>query len=556
MKYISTRKEVCDMFREKEGKRYVFGFVAAFLLLAVIRHISNSIESSHTNPCYFYMISQIGSVLITSCWMLTVQSRVIHTKIRRLMLASGALFLLYFSMQMVKYCLFAENSDVERYMWYGYYIPMTLIPLMALYILQHLSDSIKTSGGKRPLLLIPAALICLGFLTNDLHQLAFGIPNWYENGDKGRTLGPIYFVYIAFMAVLLILGSVRAIRLCKNIKNKRKVLYPAIPLLLGIVYLILYTVKKEWIMIGGQELFEIAEAFAFMMLGFLEGCIQIGLIPTNVGYGKLFSLTGIPARITQSDGKAVYNTKGAENGFEESDDHRIVKTAIIGGNFFYDVDLSVLNRLNKELVEETANLETRNELLCHENEITEEREKSKTAIHIYDSISEIVRPQVLKIQNLLSVDGDEEQLRRNLAHCSVLNAYIKRRSNMELEAQKNGTLPFKEVVTAVAESLEYVKLTGMETFLSSSGEGVCQAGQIIRGYSAFESVTETVIGKADYMTVRLEKDSSVRVRFLLSGKADMSELSALRFDGCHTEYTEEENDAELLISLSEGGDGQ
>ena len=169
---------------------------------------------------------------------------------------------------------------------------------------------------------------------------------------------------------------------------------------------------------------------------------------------------------------------------------------------------------------------------------------------------QFIRPQVLKIQNLLSVDGDEEQLRRNLAHCSVLNAYIKRRSNMELEAQKNGTLPFKEVVTAVAESLEYVKLTGMETFLSSSGEGVCQAGQIIRGYSAFESVTETVIGKADYMTVRLEKDSSVRIRFLLSGKADMSELSALRFDGCHTEYTEEENDAELLISLSEGGDGQ
>ena len=545
------------MWREKEGKRYVIGFALAFVLLALVRHVSHFFESSHARPCYFYMVSQIGSVLITSCWMLTVQSRVIHTKIRRLMLSSGALFLLYFSMQMVKYCLFAENPDVGRYMWYGYYTPMTLIPLMALYILQYLSDPAKPFSENRwRLLLIPAALICLGFLTNDLHGLAFGIPNWYENGDKGRTLELIYFLYVAFMAVLLILAIRSAIRLCRNIKGKRKLLYPAIPLILGIIYLILYTVKRQWVTINGQELFEMAEAFAFMMIGFLEVCIQIGLIPTNVGYGGLFSLTAIPARVAQSDGKTVYVTKGAESGLTESDDHRIVQTEVTGGSFYYDMDMSVLNRLNGELDEKAADIEARNELLRHENEIAGEREKSEAAIRIYDRISELVRPQVLEIRRLLSTEGNEELFRNDLARSAVLNAYIKRRSNMELEAQKSRTFPFRELVTAAAESLEYVKLTGTETFLSSSGEGTCSTAQIIRAYAAFESVLEAALGKADYMTVRLEKDAGIRIRFLLSGKAGLPELSALKSDGCHTEYTAEENDAELLISLSEGGDGQ
>ena len=213
----------CGMGKEKEARRYVIGFALVFVLLALVRHTSHFFEGSHARPCYFYMISQIGSVLIVSCWMLTVQSRIIDTRIRRLMLSAGALFLLYFSMQMVKYCLLAENSDVGRYMWYGYYIPMTLIPLMAFYILQYLSAPGAPSAEKRQrLLLIPAALLCLGFLTNDFHGLAFYIPNWYESGDKGRTLGPVYYLYLAFMAVLLVLALRSAVRLRRNMKSRGK----------------------------------------------------------------------------------------------------------------------------------------------------------------------------------------------------------------------------------------------------------------------------------------------------------------------------------------------
>lgn len=545
------------MWKDKESKRYMFGFILAFAFLTVIRHVSHFIERSHDDPCYFYMISQIGCILIISCWMITVQSRIIQSKIKKLMLCAGDLFIMYHTMQMIKYCLFAENADVCRYMWYGYYIPMTIIPLVAVYILRSLSTPEKADiGGFWKALSIPAVLICICFMTNDLHGLAFYIPNWYENGDKGRILGPIYYLYLAFMAILLVLGIVCAVKMSKNGKNKKRLLYPAIPLLLGTIYLILYTVKKPWVTINGKELFEIAEVFDFMMVGFLETCIQIGLIPSNMGYKKLFALTDISARVENEKGETVFHTQGAENKRARSGEYRTTRIPVTGGVFVYDMDISTLNRLNKELNETTSAFEARNELLRHENEISEERKKSEATIGIYDRIADIVSPQTQQIQKLLSEDGDEEKFCRNLARSAVLNTYIKRRSNMELEAQKNGTLPFRELVTAVAESLEYSKLSGTATYLSFSGEGRCPSDLVINAYRCFENVLEAVLEKVEYMTVRLEKADTVLIRFLLNQKAELPDFSKIGLDDGKIECVTEENDTELRLCFSEGGDGQ
>lgn len=543
------------MWKDKESKRYIIGFIIAFLIFAIIRNGTYFIEATHEKPYYFYMISQIGCTLLVGCWMLTVQIRIYDLKIRRMMLCSGFFFILYFIFQMVKYCIFTENYEVGRYMWYSYYIPMTIIPLLAFYILLYLSSDDDNGKDKwYRLLLIPAVLICVGFLTNDLHQQAFGIPNWDLTRDKERTLEPIYFIYIGFVAFLLILGIFRVVRMRKNMNNRKKLLLPSIPLLIGIVYIVIYSVKPGLLKINRHYVFELAEIFAFMMIGFLEVCIQIRLIPSNVGYEKLFSLTEIPAWVKDKSGKTVFETKGATNVCEDMDNHRLESVAVNGGNFVYDIDLSDLNRLNRELDEATNRLETRNELLQHENEINEEREKSDAAIRIYDSISLIVRPKILKVQELLSVNSDDVDFRDRLAKSAVLNAYIKRRSNMELEAQKEGILPFKELVTAVSESLEYIKLTGIETYISASGKGNCTPWIITKAYSAFEEIVEITLGNAKYITVRLIYEKDITMRFLINGEAGDGIFSEIKPDGWEFEYSVDENDVDLVVRIKEGGE--
>lgn len=544
------------MWKDKASRYYLVSFFSAFFLFAFIRHGTYPIEARHDSQYYFYMISQLGSAMIVSCWMITVQIRIIDSNIRKMMLYTGGLFILYFSMQMVKYCIFVQEKTVVRYMWYGYYIPMTLIPLTSLYILRYLSVPEEETLNKRwKMLLIPAALICIGFLTNDIHQLAFGIPNWNETGDKERTLELIYFVYLAFMAVLLVLAVYSVYRMRKNVKIRKKLLLPAIPLVIGIIYIVIYSVKPSLISINKHHFLELAEVFALMMITFLEIFIQIGMIPSNVGYRKLFSLTGIPARIKDNKGEMVFATKGAETDKSETQDCHVVEIPVVGGSFSYDVDLSELNRLNRELDETTTVLEARNELLRYENEITEEKEKADATIRIYDSIAEIVRPQVMEIHDLLADADNEERFRNNLVRTAVLNAYVKRRSNMELEAQKNdGALPFKELVTAVSESLEYIKLSGTETFVSSSGDGKCQASHITDAYVAFEKIAEIILGKVQYLTVRLVMDNDISIRFMFDGKAQLPDLSSFKCDGCRIDYSTDENDVELLLCIEKGGD--
>lgn len=544
------------MWIKKDTTRYVIGFIGAILFFSVVRILAYNIVATPETPFLFYMISQIGCVLIVACWMLTIYNRIIDIKVQQMMLSVGGLLILYFFMQMVKYCLFAEASDIGRYMWYGYYTPMTIIPLLLVYIIRYLAVSEDMITNKKwNLLSIPAIIISIGFITNDLHQLAFWIPNWDENGDKGRKLGPIYYMYIAYMAVLLVIGVYYAIRITKKHKDKRKGIYPFIPVFIGIFYLFILTINDDWISINGHVFMEMAEAFSLMIICFLEVCIKIGMIQSNTGYKRLFSLSGISARLTQADGKSAYISRGAEAGFEESEDHHIVQIPVTGGTFSYDVDLSVLNRLNEELDESVAGLEARNELLRYENEISKDRIKAEEAIRIYDHISEIVQPEIKEIQKLLAEDtNDEEQFRARLVHSAVLNAYVKRRSNMELEAQKNGMLPAKELTTAIAESLEYFKLSGADTFLSYTGEVVYPAKQICRAYRAFEKVLEHILGNVDYMTVRLEADKAIYIRFFLEKKTGMPDFSVLMLENCNMECIEEGNDIDLRLSVEREGE--
>ncbi len=539
-------------------------FVGVFLLFVIFRIVLNYTEAKPDHPCYLYMIPQISIFLVVSCWMLTVQNRIIHKKIKHQMFEIGFLFLLYFLMQMVKYCLFTEDVAAGRYMWYGYYVPMTLIPLLLVYILHNLSSHMEGQNKNDRVLklyAVLALLISLGFLTNDFHQLAFGIVNWHTASDIGRTLGPVYYIYVSFMVILLLSGVINMLRLYR--KNKKYLGLSMIPLILGIIYMVLNTVKPDWAKVNGRNFLELSEIFAFMIIGFLEICIQIRLIPSNIGYRRLFSLSEISARVLDYDGKTVYETQYADESFKETADYRIVRRQVKGGSFLYGVDFSRLNNLNRELDEIITDLESRNDLLRYENEIVLERKRPEEAIRIYDSISELVRPQILEVRELLSADEDtEDQFRFRLVRSAVLNAYIKRRSNMELESQKSDTIPFRELVTAAAESLEYFKLSGAETFLSFSdnendpAHERYSAKEIICAYAAFETVTEKILGAADYLMVRFDAHETICMRFMLSGQDQIKDLAGLKADGCTMEYTQEDNDIELCLSLLKGREKQ
>ena len=91
-----------------------------------------------------------------------------------------------------------------------------------------------------------------------------------------------------------------------------------------------------------------------------------------------------------------------------------------------------------------------------------------------------------------------------MKYACILNAYIKRHSNLLLLQKQNGALFGSELRRAVAESMEYVKLYGIKTLFSCCDEGACDGKAALTAYEVFEGILEKTIPGASHMLVFLD----------------------------------------------------
>ncbi len=113
--------------------------------------------------------------------------------------------------------------------------------------------------------------------------------------------------------------------------------------------------------VNGSYLVEFPEALIFTSAIILECCMQLGLIPTNTNYAKLFRSFSISAQITDQSGAPVYSSASSaplsaeqlalESGSRIGEHTVIRKMTLPGGFGYWQDDMSELDRLNRELSE-------------------------------------------------------------------------------------------------------------------------------------------------------------------------------------------------------------
>ncbi|MDR9824326.1 histidine kinase N-terminal 7TM domain-containing protein, partial [Vibrio sp. FNV 38] len=116
------------------------------------------------------------SSLILECvylqWCFSALRRFPQTQMRRSITLFVASFMLLSVLTIAKYNFIHPGSTTARYLWYAYYIPFTFAPtfLVRASLCFGKADDYRTK--KRWILLfLPPALLSVGILTNDLHQL-------------------------------------------------------------------------------------------------------------------------------------------------------------------------------------------------------------------------------------------------------------------------------------------------------------------------------------------------------------------------------------------------
>ena len=463
-------------------------------------------------------ISDIVYCGLLMFWVQSVRERLLPSAARRYVLGAGFLMLMNMLNRIIKYRFLVEPA-VIRYFVYAYWIPQTVIP--ALFLMNCIR--IRNRSGKHfeKFLLIPVFLLVVTVLTNDLHGLVYRplVSMEVFAGDTGTFVnGPVLYALYAWMAVTMACGLVILF------VETGRVSGGAIRMLTWIVVLWVVMIALNFLVFDSDlikvKVFNVPETHIFGMLGVFETCIRYRLIPYNENYTGFFHALQLPVLIADRSLKPVYRSQAELNAEEETlkaalespvnmaDDQVLHGKEINAGYAFWMEDESGIRKVQERLRDANEVIEQENDLIKAETEQKERDAFLQSRHHIYHEIAEVLYPCQKRIGQLLEqalpgTDGFKEII----AEVSVLNAYVKRKTNLLFLASESDCLSLHELFLALRESADYLTLAGLQTTAGIPNDRMYPAEMIIGLYDAFETIAEQLIGKAPSLMVSWNGES-------------------------------------------------
>lgn len=418
---------------------------------------------------------------------MSVAYRIVQKNIRICLVISAALMLLWMALRAIKYNSPADINTYGRYLWYSYYIAMVFLPLMMFFAMLNIGEPENTNNRKY-LLIIPAAVLVLLVMTNDFHQLAFVFEPDFHNWNKQYSYGPVYYVIAVWIFILVLSSIVLSINRCRISATRKKLWIPIVIILVAIIYTLWNNLNHGY---SGLRIYNVPEVFCFASIALWESLIQIGLVPSNTGYGDFFNASNLNTLIFDNEGNVKYRSKNAtnvskdvvlQNGNSVVIDENIIlkKHNIKGGKVVWTEDISAINRINRELSEVKEQISEYNVILKSEAELKKRRAAVTEQNKLYDSITEFIRPQLCDLENILkNIENNSGDISVNYARACVVNVYIKRISNLLIMAKSRKMLNAFELENSIRELAEYISVYGISCSFFSNVSGEISAEKTI-----------------------------------------------------------------------------
>lgn len=253
----------------------------ALLLLAGVLHLLDNSSSGFLTTALFccYTGIYVGLLLF---WMLSIRRRLLPCRAREYLLAAGGMMLFYLALRCVKYRVIGSSSEtLTRWAWYTFYVPRLMIPTLFFMSCMGFYAEERNRKWDERWLLLPAAALVLGILTNDLHLLAFMPLDEIDTlkGDAGTyTYGVLFYAAYGWIILMTAGGILRLIRGSRRTGRWRE---SALPLLCLLMVPILNAAER-WLSTHHLPLlYTVPEIDSFCMLGCLEYCLRNYMLRLN-----------------------------------------------------------------------------------------------------------------------------------------------------------------------------------------------------------------------------------------------------------------------------------
>ena len=550
--------------KNKQSIVYTIGVAA----LLVIAYYSRAFHTRVDEPVLKMLLVMIRSVIQISlviAWCSSVRTRIINKQVRHYLIAVGILLAFWLVMRTCKWEFIAQNgTHLGRYLWYSYYIPMVFVPLLGVFVINHIG---RTENYKTPKSLkymyIPAVFLVTAVFTNDLHQLVFSFPKGFENCESDCVHRPLYYITMAWFVFLGIYFVVMLMKKSRVPGSRSFQKLPAVILGISIIFWVLYCMQ----IIGG----DLAAMDCIMIIALLESAIQSGLIQSNTNYYELFRSSTVSAQIVDADYK-ICMVSGTETPLTEVvmrraeaepvdlGDTILHSKAITGGHVLWQDDVKQINSLIDELRDTQERLGEKNELLKAELELKENRARTEEKNRLYDRIAEEVAPRLVKAEELLKhAEREPAQANSAIAKVSVLCAYIKRRGNLILLGEDGNIIPALELEYCIRESLDNLRLGNVFTSFDSRCSGELKLEHAVAAFDFYENIVERLLDDATAMLIHLDcKDAIIKMRLQIGCNEEIAEqtLAELSIPSGKFEWDIQDEDVTVTLLLSEGGDGK
>lgn len=493
-------------------------------------------ENPLVSAAHFLLVFTIYIGMLAA-WTLSIRRRMMHSHIRGYLLGTASLMLLWIFIRTLKHRPFDFIDSAARWLWYAYYIPMILIPLLSFFAALCLGKPEHWRPRRRyNLLFIPAAALILGVLTNDHHYLAFVFAPGHVNWGSHYSYNILYFLVALWMAGFFLAAVWLLFKKSHIPYTKKRVWMPLAVMGIAVVYTILYAIDNSK---TGFGFIEMTAMLCTLTAAIWESCIQTGLLPSNTKYSTFFDASSLAAQIVEAGGAAHYYSKLSEpvspdlferlkaaGNLQLNADTVLHASSVRGGYVVWKEDVSQLSHLIEQLRDTGAELQDGVELLKDELDTKSRRLHIEEQNRLYDLTLRHTLPQLAKIKHNLNaapLAGEGERLRL-LGEINVLGTYIKRRGNLVLMAEGREAVTAEELARCFYESFESLEAGGARCVLSMQTVGAMNPAHAVLFYDLFEAVAEaalsslrnlfvTITDKEDErkLSIEIESDAGLEV---------------------------------------------
>ena len=440
---------------------------ALFLLLLAVLPASFASDPklSNTVPIYNEVSKEVVDGLIHSSsiplllaavafsiWGVLVYLRCLDYVLRRRLVAVATISALWMIEVILKYKSF--TPFYATVLWYLYYVPMTLIPLLYQLCGLRLAGLEQHRAGRRyRTALWIAAILLIGFvLTNDFHQQVFHFDRSSETWSNDYTYGWGYFAVLIwtafnFVAFFILVGRSSSFRI------RRFSGTAALVLLGGAFFAISYALRVPWAWKLNFSL-----VYCVLCVVTLEICLDCGVIPSYHGIANIFDTLPLDLKVITRDLQEVYATPvskpipagvreelraqehGHAHAFTVASDPDVMYRAfpLLGGSALLAQDVSELNELNRELAYRRMELQRQNELLTADHDLKTHLADQEAEALLVKDVDQALARALDEMYGLLSslpplTDEASSHERYRMLQCAkMLVAYCKRKGSLTL----------------------------------------------------------------------------------------------------------------------------